>query len=953
MRRSSLIAANRAWKPLQQITALVLLLYCRSACAVDPALDWRTIESTHFFIHYAAGNKAIAEKTAAIAETVHTRLTRDLDWDPLDKTHIVLSDGSDSANGVATPLFFNRSLLYLAPPTNVSGLEDYDDWLTTLITHEYTHIIHLDKAAGLPDALRDVFGRFFLLFPNLYQPAWMIEGLATLKETDIERGIGRGQSSLFAMMMRQEVADGIKPVSQVNLPIRTWPAGATRYLYGVYFMLFIQDVYGDEKLLQLIQAYSGNLLPFFINTTFNKILGEDVTETWARFESWLENRFQPQLESIEGRGLKVGQQITDSGYRTGPVRALNDDVYYVRDDGYHQAELVHRHETSKPVVLTQVHAGADIDVQAYSGVLVVQQEFCNQYSIYSDIYRYDETAGKLKRLTECGRYTRAAWQPDGDIIAVHHEAVRFELRRLDPDGNLLETLWKSTDGEILSQIDVSPDGRRLVAAIWRKCIGWNIELFDLKTRTWQALTWDAAIAAYPQFTPDGDAILFSYEQHGVYNLYRYWLKDGGIEKITNVTSGVFQTSQGRAGGPVYYVGYNAGGYDIYKLDDDEAIAEIGARPRQEMLGYDYVITDHSSVPYSPWSSLRPRWWFPLLNLSSDRNELGLTTAGFDALRLHNYALSASYDSQLEAFAGSLAYSYAEKLSIGLVRGNNLYRDGNGNLVRTRTRDVAQAVYAFTRRRVWNTSRLLLALVLDHEADDWLAPGTTPALDRSDNLLGIAWTWNSAKIFPLSISPNDGVSLRLVAEDSDTLRDDSPIDASGQVYTLDWKQYVRTGRESVLALRLLLGWGTDSPNPFELGGEGSGSTTDLVFLTVSGESVFDQRDYPLRGYAEGLPQLRGRRAQLLSAEWRFPIQRIERGIMAPPVGLMQWSGAVFVETGAAYQDSPQDYYSDAGIEINTDLNLFYGLDMQLRAGYAHGFDPYIGDDRLYLTLGGSF
>jgi hypothetical protein len=158
---------------------------------------------------------------------------------------------------------------------------------------------------------------------------------------------------------------------------------------------------------------------------------------------------------------------------------------------------------------------------------------------------------------------------------------------------------------------------------------------------------------------------------------------------------------------------------------------------------------------------------------------------------------------------------------------------------------------------------------------------------------------------------------------------------------------------VLALRLLQGWATDSPKPFELGGEGSSDTTDLVFTSVPGESVFDQRDYPLRGYAEGLPQLRGRRAQLLSAEWRFPIQRIERGFMAPPVGLMQWSGAVFAETGAAYQDSPQNYYSSAGFEINADLDLFYSLGIRLRTGYAHGFDANIGDDRLYLTLGGSF
>jgi hypothetical protein len=94
-------------------------------------------------------------------------------------------------------------------------------------------------------------------------------------------------------------------------------------------------------------------------------------------------------------------------------------------------------------------------------------------------------------------------------------------------------------------------------------------------------------------------------------------------------------------------------------------------------------------------------------------------------------------------------------------------------------------------------------------------------------------------------------------------------------------------------------------------------------------------------------------QLLSAEWRFPFQRIERGVMTPPVGIMQWFGSVFAETGSAYQDSPDTYYSSAGIEITADINVFYNLLLRTRVGYAHGFDSEIGEDRIYLKVGSSF
>ena len=235
---------------MKQQTALIaccLFFLAKSVFAVDPGLDWKTIESEHLFVHFAEGNKVLAERALAITEVAHESLTKKLNWNPKEKTHIILSDETDQPNGFASPVFFNHTVLFLAPPTSVNTLEDFDDWFTTLITHEYTHIVHLDKSAGSPEYLRKLFGRFIFLFPNVFQPSWVHEGLATYEETDLLRGIGRGQSTLYASMMREELANGLQPISHVNLPVTTWPAGTTRYLYGVYFINFLVEKYGEEK----------------------------------------------------------------------------------------------------------------------------------------------------------------------------------------------------------------------------------------------------------------------------------------------------------------------------------------------------------------------------------------------------------------------------------------------------------------------------------------------------------------------------------------------------------------------------------------------------------------------------------------------------------------------------------------------------------------------------------
>ncbi len=924
----------------------------QSAWAADPFVDWKTIESEHFLVHYPVQHKIPAERVAVIAEQVHNILSVEFNWVPSEKTELVLSDESDLANGLATPLNINRSILFMALPSSVGGVEDFDDWMTTLIIHEYTHILHLDKAGGLPRGLRKVFGRFLLLFPNLFEPAWMIEGLATHKETDLNRGIGRGQSSTYAMMMRAESMQGLKPVSQVNLPINSWPAGATRYLYGVYFMRFISEQYGEEKIVELVDAHSNNIVPFAINSSFYRVFSKDVKQMWTEFENWLEHRYSAQIQRVTEQGVDASIAITTNGYFNGPVRASGNSLYFVRNTGNHQPELVRIKDINQPnsiEVLTEVQQAANIRPHPDAGVLISQLEVCDEYYLYKDLYVFDEQTDELKRITECGRYVRAVWSPAGNsIIALHHEAGRYELHRLTAEGDQEETLWVSEGDEIVAQIDISPDGNILAASVWRKGAGWNLELFEIQGRRWSKVTTDTAIQSNPVYINAGRDIVYSADYDGIYNLYRYELSSGQHYKISNVIGGAFQATQ-LAGSPsIYYAGYSAKGVDIYRLDATDTSVAVLPAENQWLSAYDYSQRNFEQRDYSPWPGLKPAWWFPVLALNEDSNEIGFTTAGNDGLGIHNYSLTLAYETDNNIPLGSLFYAYSNRLVLGASRTNNIFRDNNGDFDRARPTDSLQAVFIVPRTRLLSSHNFLLAAVWEKDSDDTLAPTAVPAEDFEDNILGLAWLYKSSRQYPLSISENDGASLRMVIEDSDSFNSDF----TGQVYTLDWKQFIRTGNESVLALRFLQGWGTDQPSSFRLGGENTG--VQLTLTGQTGAAVFAQREYALRGYDEGLPQLRGRRAQLLSAEWRFPIQRVERGFMTPPLGLMQWSGAFFVDSGAAYdQDSADRYFTGAGLEINADLNLFYMVPVRARLGYAHGFDNNIGDDRLYLSVGASF
>ena len=174
---------------------------------------------------------------------------------------------------------------------------------------------------------------------------------------------------------------------------------------------------------------------------------------------------------------------------------------------------------------------------------------------------------------------------------------------------------------------------------------------------------------------------------------------------------------------------------------------------------------------------------------------------------------------------------SDRLFLAATRANDIRLDATGEVSRVSNHSVASAVLAFPDNYLQKQSNILFSVVYDNTADDELAAGALPLDNFEDHLLGLAWLYNSANVSPLSISPVDGMNLRLVAEDSDALNSDY----SGQVYTLDWRQYIRTGRESVLAIRFLQGWGTDRPRPFELGGEGSNdSAVSILFGSRSEE-----------------------------------------------------------------------------------------------------------------------
>ena len=142
-------------RALRLLVAVVLVASLAGAArADDPARTWRTIDTPHFWIHFytlphGGGEEPVAQRLATVTEYVYSRLTPVLGRGLGRKTHVVITDDIDDYNGFAGVYPYPAVTLYANSPDDRAELNDYDDWLTDLFMHEYTHVLHTGTIGGV------------------------------------------------------------------------------------------------------------------------------------------------------------------------------------------------------------------------------------------------------------------------------------------------------------------------------------------------------------------------------------------------------------------------------------------------------------------------------------------------------------------------------------------------------------------------------------------------------------------------------------------------------------------------------------------------------------------------------------------------------------------------------------------------------------------------------------
>ncbi|MDC0667308.1 hypothetical protein [Nannocystis radixulma] len=569
---------------------------------------WRTLETEHFVIHYYQGSEIAAERAAATLERAHSRLAPDLGHSPFLRTQVVMTDDTDSANGSATVVPYAHINGNVTAPESMSVLESYDDYIDVLLTHEYTHIVHIDTIHGIPRLVNAILG-FGVLGkvwpPNGAQPRWFIEGLATYEESRLSSQ-GRHRSAQFDTMLRMHVLEhGFQPIDRVSSPGTIFPNVTTVYLYGLHLVDYIGTHYGHDKLRELSHTYGGQAVPYGIHRACEKVLGITFEQLWKEFELDTTRRFQAQARAIRGRGIREGRRLTytvsaeaSNAFTRRPFWSDDDSKIYFYDDDGHSNPGIRRISSRGGRIREGVGVGRQGQSTDIERVVEVQGSTSGsflpggkdivfeQYSLHdlryawNDLYLWHGEHGApnarqgpadVEQLTFGLRARDAMVAPDGrSVVFVRNDAAQSRLAFLDLHTREVTEIAPVERTQQVYTPRWSPDGKKVAYSMHRAGGYRDLYVYDREAGTHTRMTADRWIDTTPAYSPDGRWLLFSSDRDHVINVYAIDLATGRTRQVTNVLGAAFDAVVSHDGTRIAYIGASSTGYDLWVMKFDPA-----------------------------------------------------------------------------------------------------------------------------------------------------------------------------------------------------------------------------------------------------------------------------------------------------------------------------------------------------------------------------------------------
>ena len=570
-------------------------------------LDWKTVESDHFLVHFQTGNQESALAISAIAEEIFDPVTSLYNYAPSGKTSIVLRDREDISNGAAY-FFDNKIDIWL--PSLDTPFRGTHSWYSNVIMHEFTHIVQLGASMKRNNKIPAIYlqwlsyedirrpdvlygfpkGIVTLPLSTVRIPAWFAEGTAQYQRENVYHDFWDTHRD---MLLRTRILKGTQ-LSLTDMGTFSSKTSLERelvYNQGFSFTSYLTDRFGESIIAEMTRLSSKQRNGNFVNVI------ELATNTSADvlYDEWISSekmRYQTQTDSLS---VTVASLMEEKGsYNLYPaVSPDGDKIAYISDqfEGSGITKLVIKDlNTLANEELTLGHSTHSSNVQGIAHSLThfrsalqfdrVRNRFSftedgqkivyshknlnEKGEMYDDLYIANLETESIRQITKNARITDPVWDSyKTSIVAVQQQDGRQNLVFVDPESGRVNPItdftlgttvytpaWTADKSEIV--FSAASDGNR------------NLYTYQMDSGIVKPILVHPDIDIRDPFIDEKTGeIYFSSDKTGIFDIYKIDRNLKTIEKITEVTGGAFMPFV--KDGSLFYSEFHHDGYKIAKL----------------------------------------------------------------------------------------------------------------------------------------------------------------------------------------------------------------------------------------------------------------------------------------------------------------------------------------------------------------------------------------------------
>ncbi len=941
---------------------------------------WEYISTKNFDIYFTEGGYEIALIASEIAEDSYESISKHWNYtltkripiivynshNDFSQTNVILEMIEEGVGGF-TELFKNRVVI---------PWEGSLDKFEHVIHHELTHAVMFDMLYG--GILESIMGREYLF----QLPLWFAEGLAEHES--------QYWSTEADMIVRDGIITGYLP------DIQNTYGGYLVYKGGESFFKFIQEKYGNSD-----KWIAGEILHSLKNTknvekSFKSVLGksiEDLSKEWHRklredHWSYLKLRELPEDFATKLTDHKELENYINMNPTFNPT---GDKIAFLTDrSGYKEIMLMSAIDGRILDTIVKGEKAGDYEEMHWlrGGITWSPDGKMLAFSTKAG----DKDAINIKKV-EYGGFDKVIkpdmdaiyspdWSPDGSkILFCGIKDGKLDLFTVDIE---TETYVRLTN-DFFDEFDPrwSPDGKKIVFSsdrvnppyeytINQISDAYNIFIMNADGSDVKQIVDSPFNDSSPDWSPDGNDIVFTSDRNGIVNLYSVDTSEMSIQPLTNLLTGASSPVWSPDGTKIAFTCFEEGGWDIYLLKrpllreiKPEDISPTTYRSETQQYFAD-TQKDSSAVIFSD-SGFGQQ--FAGNSIKAVPYKIKFSPDMFNAFASYNTFIGFGGMGQISLsdimgnhridIAGDLYYSLEESnvyaayfslkrqtnFGIGLFHYKTYYRSSNWDIFSDRT--YGGSLLLSRPFSKFNRLDLNLNLLrIERNAYSYNYPVYNTQKLEGIRSMTVETEFVRDNALWGNTGPINGERYKFNVEYSPPIAQN---DLSYTTVELDYRKYYRFGRRYNFITRFSGGASFgDNPRMFFLGGTDYWLNARIArveeHIERSQDLFFARFPFPLRGYK--YYEVYGSKYFLTNFEFRFPfIQYLAMGWPIPLV-IGNISGTLFTDIGSAWEkyskvgnSSVLDKsfhgigQSDNGSFLLDDIKMSWGFGMRMNLGFA--------------------